>query len=263
MKPWGIFLFAALASGLAIPAHAGVTGQTVEYKEGDTILEGYIAYDDATEAKRPGVLVVHEWKGLGEYAKRRAAELAGLGYVAFAADIYGKGVRPQSHEEAGKIAGIYKNDRALMRQRILSALEVLKNHPLVDDTKIAAIGYCFGGTSVLELARSGADVDGVVSFHGSLNTPNPADAKNIRAKVLVLRGSDDPYVPKDEVEAFHKEMKDAGSDFREIVYPGAVHGFTNPESGDDKSKGMAYDKDADEKSWEEMKQFLREIFSAK
>ena len=243
----------------ASTASAAVHGETVAYKHGDTELEGYISYDDATEAPRPAVLVVHEWKGLGDYAKRRADQLAELGYVAFAADMYGKGVHAETHEEAGKLAGIYKSDRALMRARIQAALNVLKEHPLVDTSKIGAIGYCFGGTTVLELARSGADVKGVVSFHGDLSTPDPADAKNIKGKVLIEQGGDDKFTLSG-VEAFKKEMKDAGVDMRFDSYPGAVHSFTVKEAGSDPSAGMAYDENADKKSWESMKAFFKELF---
>ena len=240
-------------------ASAAIVGETVDYKDGDVTLQGYIAYEDSTEAKRPGVLVVHEWKGLGDYAKRRAQELAALGYVAFAADMYGKDVRPQTHEEAAKQAGIYKGDRALMRRRINAALSVLKEHPLVEASKMGAIGYCFGGTTVLELARSGADVKGVVSFHGALSTPDPQDAKNIRCKVLVEHGAADSFV-NPEVDGFKKEMKDAGVDMRFEAHEGAVHSFTVKEAGNDPSAGMAYDEAADKKSWESMKAFFAEVF---
>jgi len=241
-------------------ASAAVVGETVAYKDGDVPLEGYIAYDDASESRRPGVLVVHEWKGLGDYAKRRAHELAELGYIAFAADMYGKEVRPQTHEEAAKQAGIYKSDRALMRRRIQAALGVLKEHPLADAFKIGAIGYCFGGTTVLELARSGADVKGVVSFHGALSTPDPGDAKNIQGKVLIEHGAADSFV-NGEVDGFKKEMKDAGVDMRFEAYPGAVHSFTVREAGNDPSTGTAYNEAADRGSWESMKAFFSEVFA--
>ena len=251
---WGVFFLFQCSAALA-----AVHGETINYKHGDVELEGYLSYDDASEAKRPGILVVHEWKGLGDYAKRRADELAALGYVAFAADMYGKDVRPQTHEEAGKQAGIYKSDRDLMRARIQAALDVLKTHPLADAKKIGAIGYCFGGTTVLELARSGADVKGVVSFHGALETPNPADAKNIKGKVLVCHGTDDPFVKPEEVAAFKKEMGDAGVDMRFESYPGAVHSFTVKEANN--PPYMAYNEEADKKSWETMKAFFAEVFA--
>lgn len=245
---------------LPISAYAALHTETVDYKHGDAVLEGYLAYDDAIQGKRPGILVVHEWKGLGTYAKNRAEQLAGLGYIAFAVDMYGKGVRPQTNEEAAVQAGIYKNDRLLMRGRVLAGLEILKNNQLTDNNNLAAIGYCFGGTTVLELARSGAALKGIVSFHGGLSTPSLDDAKNIKAKVLVLHGADDPYVPKEEVQAFQDEMKNGQVDFRFVAYDGAVHSFTNPEAGDDPAKGAAYNEQADQKSWQAMKEFFAEIF---
>ncbi len=254
-----VILLVAMASQSLI-CHAAIQDQRIEYKQGDAVLEGFLAYDNASENKRPGVIVVHEWKGLGPYAERRARQLAELGYVAFAVDMYGLGVRPETHEEAGKIAGIYKKDRNLMRERVKAGLEVLKAHPLVAEGKIAAIGYCFGGTTVLELARSGADVRGVVSFHGGLDTPDPRDAKNIKCKVLALHGADDPFISKEQLEAFKNEMRDAGVNWHLESYPGAVHAFTVAEAGNDPSKGAAYNAEADTKSWEAMKEFLAEIF---
>lgn len=241
-------------------AHAALHTEPVEYWDGNTVLEGYLAYDDAASSQKPGVLVVHEWKGLGSYAKNRAEQLAQLGYVAFAADMYGKGIYAKDHEEAAKLAGVYRSDRVLMRRRITAALDVLKRQPRVDSQRIAAIGYCFGGMTVLELARSGADIRGVVSFHGSLDTPHPEDAKNIKGPVLVLHGANDTFVTQEQVKAFEQEMKNAGVDYRLIQYPGAVHSFTVKEAGDDPSKGMAYNAEADQKSWEAMKSFFREIF---
>lgn len=251
------FLFLLFFPAAAL---AAIHAETVEYKDGDAVLEGYLAYDDAVKDVRPGILVVHEWTGLGPYAKRRAEQLAGLGYVAFAADIYGKGIRPNNPDDAAKQAGIYKNDRPLMRRRALAGLAVLRNQPLVDKARLAAIGYCFGGTTVLELARSGADIKGVVSFHGALNTPHPEDAQNIKAKILALHGADDPFVPPAEAAAFQEEMRKAKTDWQFVSYGGAVHSFTNPDSGDDPAKGAAYHKEADERSWQAMKEFFSEIF---
>jgi dienelactone hydrolase len=243
-------------------AAAEVKGETVEYVDGNTVLEGYLVYPPGvTEGKRPGVLVVHEWNGLGPYAKRRAEQLAELGYIAFAVDIYGKGIRPANAEEAAKQAQIYRSDRQLMRRRIAAGLAQLKKCSMVDSDRIAAIGYCFGGGVVLELARSGANIKGVVSFHGNLDTPNPQDAKNIKCKVLVQTGADDPHVPPQQLEAFEKEMRAAKVDWEMIIYGNAVHSFTNPASGDNPSKGVAYNKEADMRSWEAMKAFFKEIFS--
>jgi dienelactone hydrolase len=247
-------------SGIAARAHAEVKTQTVEYKEGATVLEGYFAYDDAFSGKRPGIIVAHEWMGLNDYAKRRARELAQLGYVAFALDIYGKGVRAKDPKEAGALATKYKSDRALLRARALAAFDTLAKHPRVDRKKLAAIGYCFGGTTVLELARSGASLAGIVSFHGGLDTPHPEDAKNIKGRVLVLTGADDPSVPPAAVTAFEDEMRQAKVDWQLVSYGNAVHAFTNPDSGHDPSQGHAYNEKADKRSWQAMKDFFTDLF---
>ena len=226
-------------------------------------MEGFLAWDDALSPeppRRPGVLVVHDWTGPGEYTRMRARKLAELGYIAFAADIYGKGIRPATPQKAGAQAGIYKKDPQLMRQRVQAGLDVLRAQPRCDPKRVAAIGYCFGGTCVLELARNGADVVGVVSFHGGLSTKTPDDAKNIRGKVLVLHGGDDPFVTPQEVAAFEDEMRAAGVDWQVVVYGGAVHSFSNPSSGNDKSRGAAYNAAADQRSWEAMKAFFKEVF---
>ena len=253
-----IFLF--LLFLIPAQAHAAIVTKMIEYKQGDTVLEGYLAYDDDAKGKGPGILVVHDWMGFGSFANGKAHNLAELGYVALAVDIYGQGARPKDTDEAGKLAGLYKGNRPLLRERILAAYEVLKNNPMVDPSKIAVIGFCFGGTTALELARSGAPIAGVVSFHGGLSSPTPADAKNIKAKILALHGADDPYVPADEVKGFQKEMNDAGVDWQMILYSGAVHAFTNPAAGNDNSKGAAYNANADKRSWVAMKNFFQEIF---
>ncbi len=247
---------------LAVKANAAIHTELVEYKQGDTVLEGYLAYDDTIKGARPGVLLVHEWWGINDYTKKRTEQLAQLGYVALAADIYGKGNRAKTPQEAMALTGKYLggNDRNLLRARVNAGLEALKKNSLVDSKRVAAIGYCFGGTTVLELARSGADLAGVVSFHGGLTTPNPADAKNIKSKVLVLTGADDPYAKPEQVIAFEDEMRKAGVDWYLVSYADAVHAFTNPESGTDKSKGVAYNEKADKRSWEAMKSFFSEIF---
>jgi dienelactone hydrolase len=243
-------------------AETAVVGKAVEYRDGEAVLEGYLAYDDTIQGKRPGILVVHEWKGLNDYAKGRAEQLAQLGYVGFAIDMYGKGIYAKDHEEAGKLSGIYRNDRNLMRQRAKAAYDVLKNNPLVDPDKIAAIGYCFGGTTVLEMARAGFDLAGVVSFHGALDTPMLAQPEVIRAKVLVMHGADDSFVGAEKVTAFQTEMRQANADWEVVIFGDAVHSFTVPEAGDDKSKGAAYNERADKRSWEIMQQFFKEIFSS-
>jgi dienelactone hydrolase len=243
------------------PARAAIKTEMVEYKAGDTTLQGFLAYDDANTKPRPGVLLIHDWMGVGDYAESRAKQLAELGYVAFAADIYGKGVRPASPKEAAALAGKYKGDRALYRERLKAGLAQLTGNKLVAPGKVAVIGYCFGGTGALELARSGADLKGVVTFHGGLSTPTPADAKNIKCPLLILHGADDPFVKPAEVADFKKEMDDAKVKYTFIAYPGAVHSFTRPDAGNDNSKGAAYNEAADKKSWAEMKKFFGQIFS--
>ena len=232
--------------------------QVVEYTQGDAILEGYLAYNPSLEGERPGVLVVHDWLGLKDFERQKAEQLAKMGYVALAADIYGKGIRPQNRDEAREQATIYVSNRQLLRDRANTALEVLRNHPFSKNNRLAAIGYCFGGTTVLELARSGAEVAGVVSFHGNLDTPNPSDANNIKGKVLVLHGADDPLVPPQQVAAFQAEMRQANVDWQMISYGNAVHSFTNPQAGNDPSKAIAYNQKADKRSWDAMKLFFDE-----
>ncbi len=239
---------------------AKVVTEEVTYQAGGVTLKGYFAYDDAVTGQRPGVMVVHEWWGLNEYPRRRARQLAELGYVALAIDMYGEGRVAQSREEAGRLAGQVRGDRELMRQRARAGLDVLKNHRLVDANRVAAIGYCFGGTTVLELAYSGADLAGVVSFHGGITAPTPEEAKNIKAAVLVLHGADDPFVPKEAIDTFMQRMAEAQVDWQFIAYGGAVHTFTNPEAGNNKANGAAYDEAADKRSWEHMKVFFHEIF---
>ncbi len=253
-------LLLLLIAALFSVSRSEVITKTIEYKHGDAVLEGFLAYDDGIQGRRPGVLVVHEWTGLNDYARSRAKQLAELGYVAFAVDMYGKGIRPTTPEEAGKQAAIYRADRQLMRDRVTAGLKVLQAQELCDPSRIAAIGYCFGGGVALELARSGADIAGVVSFHGNLDTPNPEDAKNIKGKILVQTGADDPHVPPEQVAAFAKEMDDGGVDWYLIEYGHAVHSFTNPASGDDPSRGLAYNAAADRRSWQAMRDFFAEIF---
>jgi dienelactone hydrolase len=251
------FMFAFLWTSIC---GASVVGTKVEYRQGDVVLEGYLAYDDTSKAVRPGVLVVHEWYGLNDYAMKRADQVAQLGYVAFALDMYGKGVRASTPQEAGALAGKYKADRPLMRARAGAGLDFLKKQALVDPKRVAALGYCFGGTTVLELARSGAEVLGVVSFHGGLDNPDPQPASNIRAKVLVLHGADDPLVPAKDIAALQEELRRAGADWQMVYYGDAVHSFTNPQSGSDAGKGVAYNERADHRSWMAMKTFFDEIF---
>jgi len=236
--------------------------ETVEYREGSLAMRGYLAYDETKTGKKPGVLVAHDVFGLGEDPKRRARMLAELGYVALAIDMYGDGKQPKDIQEGmGLLMGLM-NDRAALRRRVQAASDALAKRAEVDSRKLAAIGYCFGGAVVLELARSGADVAGVVSFHGALNSPNPADAKNIKAKVLVCHGAEDPIVPPPEVDAFIKEMRESGCDWEFISYGNTLHSFTNPAVDGMNNPAAKYNETSDKRSWKAMRDFFDEIFAA-
>jgi len=253
----------AMAAVLALrggePAGELVTKE-IEYRHGDVVLEGYIAYPKDAKGKLPGVLICHQWMGHSPYERMRAEETAKLGMVAFALDIYGKGVRPKEVPEAAKLATAYKGDRALLRARALAGLEALRKVEVCDPSKIAVMGYCFGGTTALEVARSGAPILGVVSFHGDLSSPAPDDAKQIKGKVVAYHGADDPFVPAAQVAAFEEEMRKAGVDWQLVAFGGAVHSFTLKAAGSDNAKGSAYNEKADLRSWEMYKGFLAEIF---
>ncbi|MFC1820989.1 dienelactone hydrolase family protein [Thermodesulfobacteriota bacterium] len=236
--------------------------EKVNYRHGNDHLERYLAYDDAIQGKRPGVLVVHCFRGLRDFVKERTEQLANLGYISFALDMYG--VMPEDDQKAFALAKLYGADRPLMRSRANAGLEVLRRHDLVDIRRIGAMGYCFGGGVVLELARSGAEIAGLVGFHANLNTPNREDAKNIKGKVLILHGADDPLVPMDQVLTFQEEMRKAEVDWQMVFYGNAVHAFTMPESDTDPSKQVAYNEKADKRSWEAMKFFFQgDIFILK
>ncbi len=265
---------ALLSSLVAVKAEAeyeisggkAIHSRSVDYKQGDLTFEGWHAYDDAVKGKRPAVLIVHQWTGLSDYEKRRAREIAALGYNVFALDIYGKGVRPPAPKESGKMAGKFKGDRKLFRERLEAGLDVLLKDERTDTTKVAAIGYCFGGTGALELARMGASVHGVVSFHGGLSPAEGFEMKGGKgqmAKILVLHGHADPYSPPSDVAGLQKEMETAKADCQVVLYgPNVVHSFTQPHAGNDPSKGAAYDEVADKRSWIAMKAFFDEVFGA-
>jgi dienelactone hydrolase len=242
-----------------VAAPGAIQTKTVDYQQGGEALQGVLVWDDAVSGPRPGVLVVHQWLGITDYEKRRATMLAQLGYVAFCADIYGRDSRPKNVGEAGAAAGKYKADRALLRARVNAGLEQLKQSALADPKRLAAIGYCFGGTTVLELARSGAAINGVVSFHGGLDSPTPADGRNIKCPVLVCHGADDPFEKPEDLAAFESEMREAKVDWRLIKYGGAVHSFTQPDPGF-VNPGARYNEKADKRSWEDLKLFFAEIF---
>ena len=260
--------FAALLICLmmSLPMLADVKTKEITYKDGDTALTGHLAWDPEmlpnpgarVVEKAPAVLIVHQWMGLTDYEKGRAKQLAELGYIVFALDIYGTDFSPTNMQEAGQASGTFKNNRELFRKRLNLGLAQLRDVDQVDPNRIAAIGYCFGGTGVLELARSGAEVAGVVSFHGGLDAPTPEDAKNIKAKVLVLHGADDPFVPREGIDAMKKSFNDAKVDWQMIEYSGAVHSFTQPMAGDDNARGAAYNEKADKRSWKHMRLFFNE-----
>jgi len=257
MQKW---IFALTLCAMALTTEAAIKTEIIEYKDGEVTLEGYLAWDDAATSPRPAVVIAHDWMGLGDFARGKAEALAKLGYVAFAADLYGKGVRPKNSDEARTEATKYYSDRSVIRNRMKAAVEVVSSRKETDTSRIGAIGFCFGGMAVLELARSGANIKGVVTFHGGLNTPNFDDARNIKGKILVLHGADDPFVDSDEVMGFEHEMKSAGCNWELVKYSGAVHSFTNPAAGSDNSKGAAYNAQADARSWIAMKNFFEEIF---
>ncbi|HBO70278.1 MAG TPA: dienelactone hydrolase [Deltaproteobacteria bacterium] len=244
-------------------AHAEIRGEPVEYAAGGTTMKGYLAYDDGRTGKRPGILVVHEWWGHDEYARKRARMLAELGYVALAVDMYGEGKQADHPDDAKKFSGEIRKNMDLGRERFLAARKVLQEHPLTDPKRIGAVGYCFGGSVVLQMARDGMDLAGVASFHGGLATDAPARKGAVKAKLFVATGEADKFVPPEQVEAFRKEMEAAGADFRVIAYPGAHHGFTNPGADADGKKfnlPRGYNSEADRKSWSEMKVFFENLF---
>jgi dienelactone hydrolase len=258
----GVKLVALLFAATTLLVPAKLVTRTVDYSDAQgTPLEGYIVYDDAKSGLRPGVIVIHDWRGLTDYTHRRAAMLAGLGYVALEADIYGKGVRPASVPEYSRAMAPYKANRDLYRARVRAAYNVFLRQPEVDPEKIAAIGYCFGGTGVIELVRDGAPVLGVVSFHGGLDARPVPSGKRMTAKVLALCGADDPFEKPDDMQAFVAQMRENGVDLKVVEYPGAVHAFTDPGVDALNLPGAKYNAEADRQSWAAMKAFLEKIFS--
>jgi len=235
--------------------------ELVEYEHDGVTLEGLLGYDTELEGRAPAVLIVHQWKGITTHERDIALRLVEKGYIVLCADIYGKGVRPETSEAASAEAAKYRDDedRSLFRGRLNAGFELLRDNPRVDRNRIAAIGYCFGGTGVLELARSGAPVAGVISFHGGLDSTNKEDGANIRAKVLVLHGADDPYVPQSGIDDMIKEFNEGGVDWQMVWYSRAVHSFTDRRAEGPKETGAMYDADADSRSWEHMKVFFAEV----
>lgn len=247
---------------LASATHAAIIEREVEYTHGDTTLTGVLYFDDESvtaDDPAPGVLVVHEWWGLNDYAKHRARMLAEMGYVAFAADVYGLPEPATTMDEAGTRAGPFYEDRLLFRGRVHAGLRTLAAQPECDADKLGAIGYCFGGTAVLELARVAEDLDAAVAFHGGLENPRPDDDANIEASILICHGTIDPYVPFTDVELLLTSFEAHGVDYVFTMFAGAKHGFTNPKNADaDPNSGVNYVESADERSWEAMEEFLEE-----
>ena len=243
---------------------ARLIGEDVDYSSGTTLMKGYVVYDDTFKGKRPAVLVVHEWWGHNEYARDRARQLAQLGYVAMAVDMYGNGQQAMHPDDAKKFSGALAANVGLAKQRFLAARSLLQQHKMVEAEKIAAIGYCFGGGVVLQMAREGIDLRAVVSFHGSLATNKPAEPATVKARVMVAHGGKDPFVPAADITNFLNEMNKAGVDYKFIIYSGASHAFTNP-AADDYGRRfnlpLQYNRQADEDSWQDMQIFLRRVFS--
>ncbi len=252
-------LLAFGALSVAISANAQITKSTVDYKDGNTVLQGYVARPAKVTKATPVVLVVHDWNGLDRYEESRVEQLAALGYIAFAVDIYGKGVRPTTVEACSAEAGKYYKDNALLRSRMKSALAFALKQANADKNRVAVIGYCFGGMVALDVARSGANVKGVVSFHGSLGTANPAQKGKVKSEVLVLHGAADPMVPQTQVDGLKKEMANAGVKCKVVAYPGAKHAFSVPGSEKIGLDGVGYNAEADKKSWAEMRTFFKRV----
>ncbi|MCB1049472.1 MAG: dienelactone hydrolase family protein [Acidobacteria bacterium] len=243
---------------------AGIQGGNVDYKAGETVMKGYLVYDDAFTGKRPCVLVVHEWWGHNAYARSRADQLAKMGYLALAVDMYGEGKTADHPETAGQFAGAVMSNFPEAKSRFEAALNLLKSHPMADADHTAAIGYCFGGGVVLEMAKSGVDLDAVASFHGSLTQINHPKPNTIQTEILVCNGADDKFIPQEAIDGFKKEMESAGIKFQFINYPGAVHSFTNPDAnqfGEKFGLPLAYNKEADEASWKAMSEMLKRVFA--
>ncbi|HEU0264998.1 MAG TPA: dienelactone hydrolase family protein [Geobacterales bacterium] len=258
------FLATALFLSITLPAAAKVEGKEVTYRDGDLVMKGYLAWDGAIKGKRPGVLVVHEWWGHNEYARKRATMLAELGYTALAVDMYGGGKQAAHPADAGKMAGEVMANLPAMLSRFEAARLFLAAQPSVDSTRLAAIGYCFGGGVVLNEARQGAELRGVASFHGSLTAAQPAKAGAIKARILVFQGGADKFSPPEMVGAFVTELTAAGADLQLHIYPGVQHSFSNPDADTLASRfgiPLAYNADADHRSWQQLVLFLKDIFS--
>jgi len=237
-----------------------VVSNTVDYLDEETLLEGFFAYDDTIVGMRPVVLIHHAWGGRDEFVANKAIKLAEMGYLAFATDMYGKGVRGSSAEENSQLMAPFMQDRAKLQKRLLAALSTVKLMPWADNNKIAAMGFCFGGLCALDLARTGADILGVIAFHGLFVPPDNIPEPKIKAKVLALHGHDDPMAPPEQVLALQTELTRAGADWQVHVYGGTMHAFTNPVANDP-GFGTVYQPVADKRSWRTMQNFFEEIFA--
>jgi len=260
------FILFLLCCFTASAAQAAVQGKEVSYQADGVTLKGYIAYDDAIKGKRPAVLVVHEWWGHNSYARKRADMLAGLGYTALAVDMYGDGKQASHPDEAGKFSSEVSKNMPIAKARFEAGMQLLREQKTVEVGQIAAIGYCFGGGVVLNMARMGEDLRGVASFHGSLGTDNPAQPGKIKARIISFTGEDDVMIGADKVAAFKQEMENAGANYRVVTYPGVKHSFTNPDADELGKKfnlPLAYNAVADKDSWQQATAFLREVFSKK
>ncbi|MHB8881404.1 MAG: dienelactone hydrolase family protein [Thermodesulfovibrionales bacterium] len=239
-------------------------GKEVEYSADGVVMKGYLAYNPKLNGRRPGVLVVHEWWGHNDYARKRARMLARMGYTALAVDMYGDGKKAGHPDDAGKFSSELMKNADTAKARFMAALEFLKKQQTVDPDNIAAIGYCFGGGVVLNMARQGVDLKGVASFHGSLAAVKKAEPGAVKARVLVLHGADDSFVKPEQIAAFKQEMKDAGVTLQFVEYPGAIHSFTNPDAdkyAKEFNLPLGYHEAADKKSWKELRYFLRTVFT--
>ena len=255
---------AVLALSFAVSANAAIKEEAVTYKDGDTVMKGFIVYDDAIKARRPGIVVVHEWWGITKHIRDEARRFASQGYTAFVADMYGDAKTADNPKDAGALSGAVRKNPAAMLTRFIAAKDQLSRHASVDPSRIGASGYCFGGSVVLDAARAGTDLKGVVAFHAGLGAAGAAaEAGKVKAKMLIQNGDADPFIKRESIEAFKKEMSAANVDYRYLNYPGAVHAFTNPEAtakGKQFNLPLAYDAAADAQSKAEASKFFKEVF---
>jgi dienelactone hydrolase len=263
MRTRTILLAAALVAFGPGAARAAVKTQEVNYSFDGVPLKGFLAWDDSVSGKRPGVLVVHEWWGLNDYARKRAEQLAGLGYVAFACDMYGNGKHTEHPQEAGQFAGEVRKNLKTWQGRAQAGLKVLQENEHVDPKKLAAIGYCFGGSTALQLAYTGADLAAVVTFHAALPVPTPEQAKAVKAKVLICHGGADSFITEDTIKKFRSALDEAKVDYKFTAYEGAQHSFTVPGIDEKGVKGLSYNAAADRASWEAMQQLFGEVLGRK